>query len=113
LAFHPCVLAAPNNWEGTQMTELSESRTHVAMTLDRLRAVDHRPIVGCWPSLLLVTSSASLQLDPASDLSAAQAMRISGRLLIEVTRWHESIRRHAPRAQDSTESDLMLQAEGG
>ena len=40
-------------------------------------------------------------------------MRISGRLLIEVTRWHESIRRHAPIAQDSTEADCMLQAEGG
>ncbi len=95
------------------MTDLSATRIHVALTLDRLRAVGHHPIIGAWPSLLLVTSSASLQLDPASGLSAAQAMRISGRLLIEVTRWHESIRRHAPRAQDSTESDLMLQAEGG
>lgn len=80
--------------------------------LDRLRAVGHHPSIGAWPCLLLVTSSASLQLDPASDLSGAEAMRISGRLLIEVTRWHESIRRHAPIAQDGT-ADLMLQAEGG
>ncbi len=68
----PRVLAAPNNWEGTQMTELSESRTHVAMTLDRLRAVDHRPIVGCWPSLPVATSTASLQLDPAVVLSCEE-----------------------------------------
>jgi len=95
------------------VTDLSATRIHVALTLDRLRAVGHHPIIGAWPSLLLVTSSASLQLDPANGLSAAQAMRISGRLLIEVTRWHESIRRHAPIAQDSTEADCMLQAEGG
>ena len=78
------------------MTDLSATRIHVALTLDRSRAVGHHPITGAWPSLLVVTSSASLQLDPANDLSGAQAMRISGRLLIEVTRWHESIRRHAP-----------------
>ena len=95
------------------MTDLSATRIHVALTLDRSRAVGHHPIIGAWPSLLVVTSSASLQLDPANDLSGAQAMRISGRLLIEVTRWHESIRRHAPTPRDSTEADLMLQAEGG
>jgi len=95
LAFHPCVLAAPNNWEGTQMTELSESRTHVAMSLDQLRAVDHRPIVGCWPSLLVATSTASLQLDPAVGLSCEEAIHISGRLLAEIARWHEAIRRQA------------------
>ncbi len=66
------------------MTDLSATRIHVALTLDRLRAVGQHPIIGAWPSLLLVTSSASLQLDPANGLSAAQAMRISGRLLIEV-----------------------------
>ncbi|MBA3279902.1 MAG: hypothetical protein H0U22_14565 [Geodermatophilaceae bacterium] len=95
------------------MTALSATRIHVALTLDRLRAVGHQPIIGAWPSLLLVTSSASLQLDPANGLSAAQAMRITGRLLIEVTRWHESIRRQAPIASDDTEADTMLQAEGG
>jgi len=45
--------------------DLSATRIHVALTLDRLRAVGHHPISGAWPSLLLVTSSASLQLDPA------------------------------------------------
>jgi len=95
------------------VTDLSATRIHVALTLDRLRAVGHHPIIGGWPSLLLVTSSASLQLDPANGLSAAQAMRISGRLLIEVTRWHESIRHQAPIASDDTEADTMLQAEGG
>jgi len=95
------------------VTDLSATQIHVALTLDRLRAVGHHPIIGAWPSLLLVTSSASLQLDPADGLSAAQAMRISGRLLIEVTRWHASIRRHAPTVPDSTEADLMLQAERG
>lgn len=99
--------------QANPVTDLSATRIHVALTLDRLRAVGHHPIIGAWPSLLLVTSSASLQLDPANGLSAAQAMRISGRLLIEVTRRHESIRRHAPIAQDSTEADFMLQAEGG
>ena len=94
------------------VNDLSATRIHVALTLDRLRAVGHHPIIGAWPSLLLVTSSASLQLDPASDLSGAQAMRVSGRLLIEVTRWHESIRRRGPMAQDGT-ADLMLQAEEG
>ncbi len=99
--------------QATPVSDLSATRIHVALTLDRLRAVGHHPIIGAWPSLLLVTSSASLQLDPASDLSAAEAMRISGRLLIEVTRWHESIRRHAPLAQGSMDADFMLQAEGG
>ena len=60
MAFRLCACGAPGNWEGTQMTELFESRTHVAMTLDQLRAVDHRPIIGCWPSLLVATSTASL-----------------------------------------------------
>lgn len=60
------------------MTDLSSSRIHVAMTLDQLRAVDHRPIVGCWPSLLVATSTASLQLDPAVVLSCEEAIHISG-----------------------------------
>ncbi len=80
------------------MTELSESRTHVAMTLDQLRAVDHRPIVGCWPSLLVATSTASLQLDPAVVLSCEEAIHISSRLLAEIARWHEAIRRQASTA---------------
>ena len=76
------------------MTDLSATRIHVALTLDRLRAVGHEPIVGALPSLLVVTSSASLQLDPAASLSAAEVTHISSRLLAEVTRWHEAIRCH-------------------
>ncbi len=76
------------------MTDLSASRIHVALTLDRLHAVGHEPILGCWPSLLVVTSSASLQLDPAASLSGAEVTHISGRLLVAVTRWHEVIRCH-------------------
>ncbi len=79
---------------GSPVTDLSATRIHVAMTLDRLRAVGHHPIIGAWPSLLVVTSTASLQLDPANGLSSEEALRISGRLLLEVTRWHEAIRCH-------------------
>ncbi len=76
------------------MTDLSASRIHVTLTLDRLHATGHEPILGCWPSLLVVTSSASLQLDLAASLSAAEVTHISSRLLAEVTRWHEAIRCH-------------------
>ncbi len=93
---------------GSPMTDLSATRIHVALTLDRLLAVGHQPIIGAWPSLLLVTSVASLQLDPANGLSGAQAMRISGRLLLEVTRWHESIRRQAPIAPNRSQADTIL-----
>ncbi|MGI8614532.1 MAG: hypothetical protein ACR2KL_11400 [Nocardioidaceae bacterium] len=75
------------------MIELSSSRMHVAILLTRLQAIDHHPIVGRWPSLLMATDSASLQLDPAGGLTRAQAALISGRLLREVIRWDESIRR--------------------
>jgi len=75
------------------MIRLSSSRMHVAILLDRLHAADHHQIVGRWPSLLVVTENASLQLDPASGLTRAQATLISGRLLREVARWDESIRR--------------------
>lgn len=44
---------------------LSASRIHVALTLDRLLAIGHEPIVGRWPSLLVFTSTASFRLDPA------------------------------------------------
>ncbi len=76
------------------MTVLAASRIHVALTLDRLQAVGYEPILGCWPSLLVVTSSASLQLDPAASLSGAEVTHISGRLLAEVARWHKAIRCH-------------------
>lgn len=95
------------------MTDLPATRIHVALTLDRLRAVGHQPINGAWPDLPVVTSSASLQLDPTNGLSGAQAMHISGRLLLEVTRWHESIRRQAPIAPDNIPAGTILQAEGG
>lgn len=76
------------------MPDLSASRIHVALTLDHLLAAGHEPILGCWPSLLVVTSSASLQLDPATSLSGAEVTHVSGRLLVAATRWHEAIRRH-------------------
>ena len=79
--------------EGNQIIGLQTSGTHVALILDRLRAVDHHQIVGCWPSLLIVTSTASLQLDPSAGLSGAQATLISGRLLRQVARWDQAIRR--------------------
>ncbi len=75
------------------MIELSTSRMHVAILLDRLHAADHHQIVGRWPSLLVITENASLQLDPASGLTRAQATLISGLLLRAVARWDESIRR--------------------
>lgn len=75
------------------MIELSSSRMHVAILLNRLRAIDHHQIVGRWPSLLVATESASLQLDPAGGLTREEAALISGRLLREVIRWDESIRR--------------------
>ena len=53
------------------MIELSTSRMHVAILLDRLHAADHHQIVGRWPSLLVVTENASLQLDPAPRLTRA------------------------------------------
>jgi len=52
--------------QANPVNDLSATRIHVALTLDRLRAVGHHPIIGTWPSLRLVTSSASLQLDPAN-----------------------------------------------
>lgn len=73
------------------MTVLSASRIHVALTLDRLRAVGHQPILGCWPSFLVVTTSASLQLYPAASLSGAEVTHISGRFLAEVAHWHEAM----------------------
>ena len=75
------------------MIELSTSRMHVAIVLDRLHATDHHQIVGRWPSLLVVTENASLQLDPASGLTRAQATFISSRVLHQVARWDEAIRR--------------------
>ena len=44
------------------------------------------------------TSTASLQLDPAVVLSCEEATHISGRLLAEIARWHEAIRRQASTA---------------
>jgi len=66
------------------MIELSTSRMHVAIVLDRLHATDHHQIVGRWPSLLVVTENASLQLDPASGLTPEQATFISSRVLRQV-----------------------------
>lgn len=81
-------------WPGSPVTDLSAARIHVALTLDRLLGVGHHPIIGSWPSLLVVTASTSLQLDPANDLSGAEVAAISGRLQVEVARWHEAIQRH-------------------
>ena len=69
------------------MITLSTSRMHVALLLDRLHAADHHQIVGNWPSLLIVTANASLQLDPAPGLTRAQATFSSRRLLHQVARW--------------------------
>jgi len=91
--------------------ELSTSRMHVAILLDRLYAADHHQIVGRWPSLLVVTENASLQLDPASGLTRAQATLISGRLLREVVRWDESIRRCCSAAPEQR-VELMQASEG-
>ena len=85
--------AADDAESGKQMIELSTSRMHVAILLDRLHAADHHQIVGNWPSLLIVTSNASLQLDPAPGLTRAQATLISSGLLHQVARWDEAIRR--------------------
>lgn len=76
------------------MIDLSPSGLHVAIVLDDVRAVDHHLIVGRWPSLLLVTGRASLQLDPADGLAPTAAALITGRLLREVTRWDAAIRGH-------------------
>ncbi len=78
---------------------LSPSRIHVALTLDRLLAVGHGPIVGCWPSLLVVTSTASLQLDPAAHLSSEEIVNISSQLLTKVARWHSALRRQGRSAR--------------
>ncbi|CAN5277292.1 hypothetical protein BH20ACT5_BH20ACT5_08870 [soil metagenome] len=78
---------------GRQTIDLSSSRMHIAIVLDRLQAADHHQIVGRWPSLLIVTEKASVQLDPASGLTCAQAALMSGRLLREVARWDAAIRR--------------------
>ncbi len=43
----------------TTLPDLSQSSTHIALTVDGLRAVDHLPILGRWPSLLIVTARAS------------------------------------------------------
>ena len=88
------------------MITLSTSRMHVAILLDRLHAADHHQIVGNWPSLLIVTSNASLQLDPAPGLTRAQATCISSRLLHQVARWDEAIRRCNSTAVDQR-IDLM------
>lgn len=76
------------------MIDLSPSGLHVAIVLDDLRAAGHHLSVGRWPSLLVVTRRASIQLDPADGLTAAAAALITGRLLREVTRWDAAIRGH-------------------
>ncbi len=93
------------------MIKLSTSRMHVAILLDRLHAADHHQIVGNWPSLLIVTSNASLQLDPAPGLTRAQATLISSRMLYQVARWDEAIRRCNSTAVDQR-IDLMEAVEG-
>ncbi len=74
------------------MIDLSPSGLHVAIVLDDLRAVDHHLSVGRWPSLLVVTRRASIQLDPADGLTRTAAALITGRLLREVFRWDAAIR---------------------
>lgn len=74
------------------MIELSTPRMHVAILLDQLHAADHHQIVGRWPSLLIVTENASLQLDPAPGLTRAQLTLVSSWLLYQVVRWDEAIR---------------------
>jgi len=91
--------------------ELSTSRMHVAILLDRLHAADHHQIVGNWPSLLIVTSNASLQLDPAPGLTRAQATCISSRLLHQVARWDEAIR-HGNGTGPEKRIDLTATVEG-
>ncbi len=76
------------------MIDLSPSGLHVAIVLDDLRAVDHHLSVGRWPSLLVVTRRASIQLDPADGLTRTAAALITGRQLQEVTRWDAAIRGH-------------------
>ena len=76
------------------MIDLSPSGLHVAIVLDDVRAADHHLSVGRWPSLLVVTRRASIQLDPADGLTPAAAALITGRLLQEVTRWDAAIRGH-------------------
>lgn len=80
------------------MIDLSPSGLHVAIVLDDLPVVDHHLIVGRWPSLLVVTGRASLQLDPADGLTPTAAALITGRLLREVTRWDAAIRGHSAAA---------------
>lgn len=70
------------------MPDLSRSSTHIALTVDVLRAADHLAILGRWPSLLIVTARASLQLDLVGDDPAS----ITGRLLDHVGRWDETVR---------------------
>jgi len=103
--------AADDAESGKQMIEPSTSRMHVAILLDRLHAADHHQIVGNWPSLLIVTSNASLQLDPAPGLTRAQATLISSRMLYQVARWDEAIRRCNSTAVDQR-IDLMEAVEG-
>ena len=76
------------------MIDLSPSGLHVAIVLDDLRAAGHHLSVGRWPSLLVVTRRASIQLDPADGLTQAAAALVTGRLLREVTRWDAAIRGH-------------------
>ncbi len=73
------------------MIDLCTSQMHAANVLDRPYAADHHQILGRWPRLLTVTEDASLQLDPASGLTRAQATLTSGRPLREVARWNASI----------------------
>lgn len=70
------------------MLDLSQSSTHMAVTVDGLRAADHLTILGRWPSLLIVTARASLQLDLVGD----DPFAVTGRLLHRVAKWDEAIR---------------------
>ncbi len=71
------------------MVDLSQSSTHIALTVDGLRAADHLTILGRWPSLVIVTVRASLQLDLVGDEPAV----VTGRLLRQVASWDRTIRR--------------------
>jgi hypothetical protein len=70
------------------MVDLSQSSTHIAMTVDSLRASDHLTILGRWPRLPIVTARASLQLDLIGDDPSA----VTSRLLHHVAKWDEAIR---------------------
>lgn len=80
------------------MPDLSHSTTHIALTMDGLRAADHLPILGRWPSLLIVTARASLQLDLVGDDPAA----VTGCLLRQVADWDNTIRRMSSSARPAT-----------